>query len=868
VSASLDRVGGSDELLALALSRPAEALATALDVLARSPSASAASTAHQAAGIVLRDFGDIHEAVAHLRSAARFARGAGDAEREADVQASLGVAVVMAGHPRRGLALLDAVVHRSSGVVAARHLVRRAHILWLLGRNAEALDDARQAVILLRRAGDRVWLARAYNHRAMALLAMGAIDTADRDYTRCEVLYTQTGQQLEFATVRQERGAAAAARGDLPTALAHFEDAQQRVDALGVFEPELSVNKCAVYLAAGLSREALAEADGAVARIEGLHGSATRRAELLHSAALAAYTAGALDIAERRCLDALRLFRRQDRPFWAARTELVLVQCRFARDDHSAPLLRRARRVAAELDKLNPERAVDARLLAGQLALAQGRLDEARRELQPAARARRKAWRTRAAAWLAQATLCQVDGRWRAMLSACDRGLRSLDLHLQTVGSTELRVLATARRAQLVRMALRCGVERADPDLLLAWSERGRATVLSVPPVRPQRDGRLVADLAALRGLVHRLDTDAHPDSAIATLQRERRRLEAAVRQRVLQTPGTAVGETEPFRSPELLDHLDGTDLVELTDIDGRLYAVVAGRGRLRLHHVGPTATADHSLAHTLFALRREGTRRSERHPLDLDAIGARLEADLLGGAAALLHDGPVVVVPTSRLHAVPWGLLPCLRERPTTVVPSAAAWLRARRAVPPPGARVVLVGGPQLSTGTDEVRRLARQYPEADVFAEGTATAERVISALDGAWLAHIAAHGTFRADSPFFSALQLDDGPLTVYDLERLGRAPHRVVLSSCNSAVGAPSGDDELIGLVGALISLGSVGVVASVVPVNDPATVPLMLALHGQLRAGASLPQALHAARRAAGRDGAARAAADSFIALGV
>src|SRR6266496_6379328 len=76
-------------------------------------------------------------------------------------------------------------------------------------------------------------------------------------------------------------------------------------------------------------------------------------------------TAGALDIAERRCLNALRLFRRQDRPFWAARTELVLVQCRFARDDHSAPLLRRARRVAAELDKLNPERAVDARLLAG-----------------------------------------------------------------------------------------------------------------------------------------------------------------------------------------------------------------------------------------------------------------------------------------------------------------------------------------------------------------------------------------------------------------------------------------------------------------------------------------------------------------------
>jgi tetratricopeptide (TPR) repeat protein len=858
-----------DELLALALSRPTEALATALDVLARQPSPLAASTAHQAAGIVLRDFGDIQEAVTHLRSAARSARRAGDAGREADVHASLGVALVMAGQPRRGLALLDTVVQGSGGVAAARHLVRRAHVLWLLGRNAEALDDARRAVVLLRRSGELVWLARAYNHRAMAHLATGAIDLADRDYARCEALYAQTGQQLEFASVRQERGAAAFARGDLPTALAHFEDAQHRVDELGVFEPELSVNTCAVLLAAGLSRDALAEADRAVARIEGLRGSATRRAELLHSAALAAYQAGEPDIAERRCLDALRLFRRQHRPRWAARTELVLLQCRFAREDRSAPLLRRARRVASELGELSPEHAVDARLLAGQLALARDRLDEARSQLRAAAPAHHKGPRTgtRAAAWLAQATLCHLDGRWRAMLSACDHGLRSLDLSLQTVGSTELRVLATAQRAELVRMALRCAVRRDDPQLFLAWSERGRATVLAVPPVHPQRDGRLVADLAALRSLARRLETGDHAEHATAILHRERRRLEAAVRQHVLQTPGTAVGEMDPFRGGELLDRLDGADLVELTDVDGQLYAVVAGRGMLRLHHVGPTARADFSLAHTLFALRRQATRRNDRHPLDLDAISARLEADLLGRAVALLHDGPVVVVPTGRLHAVPWGLLPSLRERPITVVPSAATWLRARRTVPPSGARVVLVGGPQLSTGAEEVRRLAQQYPEAVVLADGTATAERVMSALDGAWLAHIAAHGTFRADSPFFSALQLDDGPLTVYDLERLGRAPHRVVLSSCNSAVGAPSGDDELIGLVSVLISLGSAGVVASVVPVDDLATVPFMLALHGELRGGSSLPQALQLARRAVGRD-TARAAADSFIALGV
>jgi hypothetical protein len=60
---------------------------------------------------------------------------------------------------------------------------------------------------------------------------------------------------------------------------------------------------------------------------------------------------------------------------------------------------------------------------------------------------------------------------------------------------------------------------------------------------------------------------------------------------------------------------------------------------------------------------------------------------------------------------------------------------------------------------------------------------------------------------------------------------------------------------------------VGVVASVVPVDDPATVPLMLALHELLRAGASLAEALPQARRAAGATTWARAAADAFIALG-
>jgi len=59
----------------------------------------------------------------------------------------------------------------------------------------------------------------------------------------------------------------------------------------------------------------------------------------------------------------------------------------------------------------------------------------------------------------------------------------------------------------------------------------------------------------------------------------------------------------------------------------------------------------------------------------------------------------------------------------------------------------------------------------------------------------------------------------------------------------------------------------GILASVVPVNDAATVPLMLALHDRLRAGATLAEALLQARAELGDDPVAVATGWSFIALG-
>jgi tetratricopeptide (TPR) repeat protein len=858
-----------DHLLTLALSRPQEALAGASAVLATRPGPHAASIARQARGVVHRDFGDLALAIREFRAALRLARQSGRADREADVLASLGLALAFAGRSEQALAALDLAVEQSRGAAAGRVLIRRASMFWMLGRYPEALRDSRRAVSLLRRAGSAVWEARALSHRGMQYLATGDTPRADADLAAAERLFASAGQDMESAVQRHNRGLVAFARGDLPTALGYLDQARHRYEELGTPMPDVAIDRCSVLLAAGLAQEAFRDADAAAARLEQTGGQATKKAELLFAVATAALAAGDAAAARERAGRARRLFRAQRRDWWAARAELVLVQSRYAGGDHGAAVLARAEQVAATLDELRADEAARAHLLAGLLARERGRHAEADHHLEHAARARRRGpLLTRSVGWLAKGLLAEARGEVRATLAACERGLQALDEHRLTLGATELRAHVTAHGTELAALAHRQALRRGDARRLLVWSERWRATALAVPPVRPPDDRELAAELSALREVVRLLEAARAEGRSTAVHERERRRLEQSVRARTLRTLGTAGPQAERFRLDELVAGLGETRLVELVEVDGVLHAIVVVPGRVRLHTVGALRDAEREVELARFVLRRVAYgRTSARAGADPAQVGRRLERVLLGPAATELGDGPVVVVPPGRLHAVPWALLPSLADRVLSVAPSAATWLRTRRARAPARRRVTLVLGPGLDAGGAEVPRLAERYTEATVLGEGTATADRVLAAIDGAWLAHVAAHGVFRADSPLFSALWLDDGPLTVHDFERLRRAPYRLVLSSCDSGVAAPVGSDELLGLVSGLVPLGAAGILASVVPVNDAATVPLMLALHDRLRAGATLAEALLWARTEVRDDPVAVATGQSFLAFG-
>ena len=797
----------------------------------------------------------------------RLARASGKPEREADVQATLGTALAWTGRSRQGLTFLDRAVEVSRGGSAGRVLMRRAAILYELGRFREAYEDLSRALPFLRRVRDTVWEARSLTLRAHVLLGLGLPRRASADFARAEELYATSGQEREYAMARHNRGLVALIRGDLPEALTYLDEAANRYDALGVTNPDLALNRCSALLAAGLAAEAAQETETALSQVPHEGRTAYRTADLLFAAASAALAAGDPAEARERARQAHRLFRRQGRPLQEAGAGLALAQARYAVGEHSAALLRYAEEVAARLDAARSGEAMQAHLLAGRIGLSRHNMPASDQHLERAAKSRRSGPPLpRSVAWLARALQADARGNARATVAACARGLDALEEHQMRLGATELRAYGTAHGAELATLAQRDALRRGDVRRLLFWSERWRATALGARSTPLREDKELAAELEALRSVSRSLGETEMPAARRNALERERRRLEAAVQARTRRLPGSRrLGEGE-FDLDGLFDELGPNTLIELVTVDSVLHAVVVAGRRVRLHTVG--SVPEREVEMNRFVLRRLANGRP--HPGDelvLKHRGAALEVSLLGDAAAELGDGPVVVIPPGRLRAVPWTLMPSLRDRVVTVAPSASTWLRARGMRPPSPRRVALITGPGLATKGAEVEPLRSRYPGAVVLGHGTATADRVLTALDGAWLAHIAAHGTFRADNPMFSSILLDDGPLIVHDFERLGRAPYQLVLAGCDSGVAAPVGADELLGLVSSLMPLGAAGIVASIVPVNDIAAVPIMLALHAALQRGATLPEALLAARRAADDDPLAEATAHSFLALG-
>ena len=449
--------------LELAPAEPSAARDLAESVLrdcagARTPQAAAASAlAERALGQVATLVEDLSAARHHFARAVRHARAARDGQSEAEARLSRAFAYAQEG--RFGLAASE-LDRAEAGLRGDDRDLGRVHnqralVQWLRGDYGQAVTYFGHAAGRSRRAGDELGLMRIYSNRGVARGRLGAYAAAERDLAQSEELATKLGLPLPVAIIRHNLGWLAAERGDVPTALRRFDEAERRYEQHRGELGTLLLDRCAVLLGARLVPEA---ADAARRALDVLTAGAVTTAvpEAQLHLAEASLLAGDVATALHQAGAALETFRRQGRTGWAALARYAALRARL-RSDVALPAdaWRAGLRVAGALEASGlVEQALDARVVAAGLALQAGKVDIAKRELARASSARtRGTVERRTRAWHAEALLRLADGDRVRARRAVRTGLRILEEHRAMLGATDLRAAASAHRVELARLA-------------------------------------------------------------------------------------------------------------------------------------------------------------------------------------------------------------------------------------------------------------------------------------------------------------------------------------------------------------------------------------------------------------------------------
>jgi CHAT domain-containing protein len=157
-----------------------------------------------------------------------------------------------------------------------------------------------------------------------------------------------------------------------------------------------------------------------------------------------------------------------------------------------------------------------------------------------------------------------------------------------------------------------------------------------------------------------------------------------------------------------------------------------------------------------------------------------------------------------------------------------------------------LIAAGPGLKNAVQEAIAIAAVHPASLLLTGSRATVQRVLHNLEKADIAHVACHGSFRADNAQFSSLRLADGPLSAHELSSIGHYPRLCVLSACDLGLADAAG---ALGVAASLLTGGVSAVLASVLPADDISTATLMATFHRRLVAGEPAAVALNQARRA-------------------
>ncbi len=797
-------------------------------------------------GNACRELRRVDESVSHLQAAVNEAQAIADDRLEGLATMSLAATLSYAGDFDHALALGARAVELLDGDERVVALGQRAGLLARAGRNAEALTAFTEALESSDTTSDPVVKGDLWVNRGVLLGWAGDIEAAESDTVQALELFGALAYAKRVADVRHNLAWLAGRRGDLVEAFRRFDAAEAEYEALGLSGAAVFPDRSEALLAAGLTHEALALAERAVTGLNA-SGDDVDLAEASMLVARAALLAGDAERATIASATATELFERQDRGgWWAAATALQVDARRRAGIAGADGLARLEEVIDATARSGLTAASAEARVVAAELAADLGDWAGVARhlaalhgiELGVAARCRLAAAHVRSLA---------ADGRLVDALQACRQAVGEFGALTAALGGTELRAHVARHVADLVDLGLVLAMSGGDATAIFEWTERQRASALDAPPVLPPDDAELATRLDKLRAALTELDGRARDGIEDRPLARTVAQLRDRVRRRSRLLEGSRERADEGPDSPT---ELGDVTWVSFAAVDNRLGAVRVIRGEAELIPLGPAdrLIAEVAMLRSTLAMHLNALGRG----IDRDPSVVLAAAEEAGNALLdplELGPGPVALSPVAGFHDLPWGLLPSLRTRSFALAPSLRLWRRCRATPFGVPETLVAVAGPGVPLADVEARLVVERYQRGLLLTGGEATVAAVGDAMRSADVAHLVCHGRFSADNPMFSSLLMADGPMFVYDLERLTPPPKVVVLSACHAGAHAVPAGREILGLTASLLARGPRAVVAATVPIPDTvSTIELMATLHGCLATGAGAADALVEVRR--------------------
>lgn len=413
-------------------------------------------------------------------------------------------------------------------------------------------------------------------------------------------------------------------------------------------------------------------------------------------------------------------------------------------------------------------------------------------------------------------------------------------------------------------------VERARSRSLL---ERLLAALPAGPSeVDPERAARTQALRQELNWLYNRLLGGEGARHAGPTLDREIARREALLQELEAGAAAPLAGAAPAdLAALQRVLAADEQVVVYFTAQD-ELMAFVVGPNDVQLfRHLCSAADAGAAVAELRRQVDRAElgaaylSRRGERLAQALRRAAQELHALLWAPLEAAAVAPRLLIVPHAALHHLPFHLLqgdgPALLERhELRYAPSASVAVHCRRqAGGSSGSSYRSLAALALDDSTipqamAEVAAAAAHFRRTRLYQGAQAGRDALRRAAAEGDVLHIATHGLFRSDNPFFSSLKLADGWVDVRALYGLPLAARLVVLSACESGAGDVRGGDEVVGVARGFLGAGAPALVVSLWNVHDASAAQLMDRFYAALADGAGPAAALRTAQLAAAAQG--------------